>query len=252
MFGFLYSLLSYVGFLAIFSYFAWFSDGIGVPRSVDGGSGAPLSAAIAVDLGLLLLFGLQHSVMARAGWKRALTRVLPVQLERSTFVLVSSLTLALLMWQWQPLEGVLWSVESGSAAAVLWTINALGWLGVPVSSLMIDHFDLFGLKQTFQHFRRESFARRGFVTPLVYKYVRHPMMTSLLVGLWVTPHMSLSHLLLSVGMTAYVIIGVHFEERALVRELGSAYERYQSSTPKFFPVGKRATTPPERVSQASV
>ena len=250
MFGFIYSLLSYLGFLAVFCYFAWFSAGVGVPRSVDVGSGAAPGVAVAIDLCLLLLFGLQHSLMARSGFKRALVRVVPAHLERATYVLASSLALALLMWQWRPLVGELWSVDDGGLAAALWTINAIGWLGVPASSLMIDHFDLFGLKQSFEHFRRVSLERRGLVAPLLYKYVRHPMMTSLLVGLWVTPHMTASHLLLSVGMTAYVRIGVHFEERALVREFGSAYARYRASTPRFFPLGKRASSA-ERLSQTA-
>jgi protein-S-isoprenylcysteine O-methyltransferase Ste14 len=188
--------------------------------------------------------------MARAGFKRALTRFVPEALERATFVLVSSLVLALLMWQWQPLPGVLWHVESPALSALLWTLSALGWLGVPVCSLMIDHLDLFGLKQAFSAFRRRSFERKGFVTPLVYRYVRHPMMSALLVGLWATPHMTLGHLLLSLGMSAYVLVGVHFEERALVRELGLAYVQYQASTPKFLPRLGTEPAPSQRPSSA--
>ncbi len=243
MLGFIYSVASYLAFLGVFVYFAWFSDGIGVPRTVDNAPAAALTAALAINIGLMLVFGLQHSIMARASAKRALTRVVPARLERATYVLASSVALALLMWQWRGVDGVLWHVQSTALAAPLWALNALGWLGVPLCSFMIDHFDLFGLKQALNGFRKVSFERKGFVTPLLYKYVRHPMMTSLLVGLWVTPYMTVGHLLLTLGMTAYVLIGVHFEERALARELGRAYELYQATTPKFLPVGATAKPP---------
>jgi protein-S-isoprenylcysteine O-methyltransferase Ste14 len=237
MLGFIYGVASYLAFLGTFVYFAWFSDGVGVPRTVDNAPGAALATALAINVGLMLVFGLQHSIMARPGAKRALTRVVPARLERATYVLASSVALALLMWQWRRVDGVLWHVENVAWAGPLWVLNGLGWLGVPLSSFMIDHFDLFGLKQALNGFRKVTFERQGFVTPLLYKYIRHPMMSSLLVGLWVTPSMTVGHLLLSVGMTIYVVVGVHFEERALARELGHAYELYQATTPKFFPVG---------------
>lgn len=238
MLGFIYSIASYAVFLAAFIYFALFSDGVVVPKTVDSGLSPQLATALVINLGLMLLFGLQHSIMARAGFKRIITRWIPASVERSTFVLASSSVLGLLIWQWCPLPTVLWKVESPVVVPLLWGINALGWLGVPIVSLMIDHFDLFGLKQAFQAFRRVSFEQKGFVTPLLYRYVRHPMMSALLLGLWVTPHMTLGHLLLSAGMTAYVLVGVRFEERSLVRELGIAYQHYQASTPKFFPFGR--------------
>ena len=245
MLGFIYSVASYVGFLATFVYLTWFSAGVGVPKTVDSGPVSSLGVAVIVDLGLVLLFGLQHSLMARTGFKRALTRVVPAHLERATYVLASWLILALLMWQWRALPVPLWQVENPSVAAALWAFNAVGWLGVPATSLMIDHFDLFGLKPAFNGWRHASLQRKGFVTPLLYKYVRHPMMTSVLIGLWVTPHMTLGHLLLSLGMSAYVVIGVHFEERSLVRELGQPYVDYQTSTPKFVP-GRAPTRLPVR------
>jgi len=240
MFGLIYSLASYLGFLVVFTYFAWFCDGVGVPKTVDTGLATDLGSALVVNVGLLLVFGLQHSIMARPSFKRLLTRVVPAHLERATFVLASSVALGLLIWQWRPLPSEVWNVQGTAAAAPLWIINALGWLGVPLVSFMIDHFDLFGVKQAFNGFRRKSFERRGFVTPLLYKYVRHPMMSALLLGLWVTPHMTIGHLCLTLGMTIYVVVGVQFEERALARELGSAYVRYQGTTPKFLP---RATSP---------
>ena len=238
MLGFIYSLASYAGFLAAFTTFACFSDGIGVPRHVDTGPSTDAVLALFINVGLIVLFGLQHSIMARPRFKRLVTRFIPDAVERATFVLASSAFLVLLMWQWRAMPGVLWSVANPVAAACLWIINVLGWVGVPVCSFMIDHFDLFGLKQAFGGFRRATFERRGFVTPLLYRYVRHPMMTSLLLGLWVTPHMTVGHLLLSVGMSVYIMAGVHFEERSLAEELGLAYVRYQARTPRFLPVRK--------------
>lgn len=236
MLGLLYSFASYGLFLAAFAYFAVFSDGIIVPKTVDSGPPSSIAVATIINLTLILLFGLQHSIMARASFKRAIIRVIPPALERATFVLASSLVLILLMWQWRPLASVLWQVDNSAAAMTLWSINAIGWLGVPASSFLIDHFDLFGIKQALHAFRRTTSDPKGFVTPLFYKYLRHPMMTFLMLGLWVTPHMTVGHLLLSAGMTIYILIGVHFEERSLAKELGADYERYQATTSKFFPV----------------
>lgn len=238
MLGLVYSAVSYLVFLAVFVYFALFSDGVLVPKSVDSGTTTQLGLALTINVALMLVWGFQHSVMARPRFKAWLTRWVPVHLERTTYVMFSNLALGLLIWQWQPLHLELWHVESRALAAPLWTVNALGWLGVPVSSFMIDHFNLFGLKQAWAGFRRRSLgAQKGFVTPLFYKYVRHPMMTSILVAFWVTPHMTVGHLMLSLGMSVYIMIGVHFEEQALLRELGQAYRLYQTATPQFLPTG---------------
>jgi protein-S-isoprenylcysteine O-methyltransferase Ste14 len=250
MLGFVYGLVSYLGFLGVFVYFAWFTSGPGITKTVDSGVPGALVPSLAVDLGLILLFGLQHSIMARSGFKRRLTRLLPQGLERTTYVLASSLALAALVWLWRPLPFVLYHVPGRGLAAALYVISALGWLGVPFSSLLIDHFDLFGVKRAFNAWRHRSFTPRGFVTPLLYKYVRHPMMTSLFFGLWATPHLTLGHLVLSAGMSIYIVVGVHFEERALAAELGPAYVRYQASTPKFLPFGKSAATP-ERAPESA-
>jgi protein-S-isoprenylcysteine O-methyltransferase Ste14 len=236
MLGLLYSIASYGLFLGSFTYFAVFSDGVIVPKTVDSGTPTGIAVAAIINLALVLAFGLQHSIMARAGFKRAFTRMIPPALERATYVLASSLVLILVMWQWRPMETVLWHVDNSAAAVVLWSINAIGWLGVPVCSFLIDHFDLFGIKQALRAFRRTTVGKTGFVTPLFYKYLRHPMMTSLMVGLWITPHMTAGHALLAFGMTLYIIIGVRFEERSLAKELGAEYERYQATTPKFLPV----------------
>lgn len=236
MFGLLYSIASYSFFLGAFTYFAFFSDGIIVPSTVDSGTPTAIAVALIINLTLILVFGLQHSIMARASFKHTVTRLIPTSLERATFVMASSLVLVLVMWQWRPVPVVLWHVDNPTAATILWSINAAGWLGVPACSFLIDHFDLFGIKQALHAFRRTSVDKKGFVTPLFYRYVRHPMMTSLIVGLWVTPHMTIGHVLLSAGMTIYILIGVRFEERSLAKELGADYERYQATTPKFLPV----------------
>jgi protein-S-isoprenylcysteine O-methyltransferase Ste14 len=236
MLGLLYSIASYGVFLAVFTYFAVFSDGVIVPKTVDSGAATSIAVTATINLALILLFGLQHSIMARAGFKRAITRVIPAGVERATYVLASSLALILLMWQWRPLPSVLWHMDNSTGVIILWSINAVGWLGVPFCSFLIDHFDLFGIKRALHAFRRTTANKTGFVTPLFYKYLRHPMMTSLLIGLWVTPHMTAGHALLSAGMTLYIIIGVHFEERSLVKELGAGYVRYQATTSKFLPI----------------
>ncbi len=233
MLGFICSVLSYLASFVVFAYFAGFSDGVGVSKSVDSGAASGLGVSLAVDVALLLLFGLQHSLMARTGFKHALTRVVPQHLERATYVLGTTAALALLIWQWRPLPGELWRSESFAVAASLWTVNFLGWLGVPLVSLMIDHFELFGIKPAFYAFRRKSLVRPGFVVPLLYKYVRHPMMCAFLVAFWVTPHMTVGHLLLSAGMTCYIVIGVHFEERALVRELDKRTCSIKRPRPSF-------------------
>lgn len=238
MLGFAYSLASYAVFAAVFVYFAAFSDGLLVMKHVDAGVPGNLPSALAADTGLLLLFGLQHSIMARQAFKRVWTRLIPAPLERSTYVLASTAVLAFLIWQWRPLPRPLWWVGSGPLAAALWLLNAAGWFGVLFSSFLIDHFELFGIKQAFHGLRGTSSVGCGFVTPLVYKYVRHPMMTAFFVGFWLTPHMTVGHLLLSAGMSVYILVGVHFEERALVRELGAEYLLYRATTPKFLPFGR--------------
>lgn len=235
MLGLIYSVVSYLLFLATFTFFTGFADGVLVPKTVDSGSPGGV-AAVAIDLGLILLFGLQHSIMARARFKQMITRVIPAGVERATYVLASSLALIVLMWQWRPVGPVLWHVDNRVAVTALWAVNVAGWIGVPLCTFLIDHFDLFGIKRAWHAYRRTTVTRTGFVTPLFYKYMRHPMMTAFLLGLWATPHMTAGHALLSAGLSVYILIGVHFEERALVRELGADYLRYQATTSKFLPL----------------
>jgi protein-S-isoprenylcysteine O-methyltransferase Ste14 len=231
---FLYSLGAYGLFLAVFLYLVAFVGNLGVPRSIDVGPGSGTAAAVGIDLLLIALFGLQHSVMARPAFKLWLTRTLPAPIERSTFVLAGSLVLVLLFWQWRPLPQTVWQA-GGGVAVLLWALCALGWGTVLLSTFLIDHFDLFGLRQAWLHLVQRPLAPLQFRTTLLYRLVRHPIMTGFLLAFWFTPHMTVGHLLFAAGMTVYIAIGVHHEERDLVRALGDDYVDYRRRTPAFIP-----------------
>lgn len=231
---FLYSLGVYGLFLAVFLYLVAFVGNIAVPRSIDVGPESGLAAAIAIDLLLVVLFGLQHSVMARPAFKRWFTRFIPAPIERSTFVLAASLLLALLMWQWRPIALSVWHVE-GAAATFLWVAFGLGWAVLLLSTFLINHFDLFGLRQTWLHLRQRPTPPLAFRTTLLYRIVRHPIMLGFLLAFWATPDMSAGHLLFALAMTGYILIGVHHEERDLVRSLGEDYVAYRRTTPALIP-----------------
>jgi len=199
----------------------------------------PLPQALLIDLGLISLFGVQHSVMARTGFKRWWTRIVPQPIERSTYVLLASLALLLLFWQWRPLPGVVWQVEQPLIRWLLWGICGLGWLLVVASTRMIDELALMGLRQVYTHLCAQSLPRPVFKTPALYRVVRHPLMLGFLIAFWITPHMTLGHLLFALSMTAYILIGVHYEERDLVRIFGSAYQAYRQRVPMLLPVPGR-------------
>lgn len=231
---FLYSLGAYGLFLAVFLYLVAFVGNVAVPRSIDVGPASGIVPAIAIDVLLIVLFGLQHSVMARPAFKRWFTRLVPAPIERSTFVLVASLLLALLMWQWRPIPLSLWHFE-GTAAIALWAVFGVGWLVVLLSTFLINHFDLFGLRQTWLHLRHRPAPALQFRTTLLYRAVRHPIMLGFLLAFWATPDMTAGHLLFALAMTGYIAIGVHHEERDLVRSLGDDYVAYRRETPAFIP-----------------
>ena len=231
---FLYSLGAYGLFLAVFLYLVAFVGNLFVPRSIDVGPATDTGMAIAIDLLLIALFGLQHSVMARPAFKRWITQWLPAPIERSTYVLTGSLMLVLLFWQWRPIPATLWHVEGG-LAAFLWTLFAVGWVTALVSTFLINHFDLFGLRQTWMNLRDRPLKPMVFRTILLYRLVRHPLMLGFLLAFWFTPSMSAGHLLFALGMTMYILVGVHYEERDLVRALGKEYVQYRRSTPAFVP-----------------
>jgi protein-S-isoprenylcysteine O-methyltransferase Ste14 len=235
-----YGVLAYAIFFGVFVYFMGFVMDQFVPRSVDRGPEAPPLLAALANLGLIALFAVQHTLMARSGFKQWLTRFIPVAAERSTFVLASSLVLGALCYYWRPLPGIVWQVDSTLLAGLLWCVCVAGWLLLFAASYMIDHYDLFGLRQVWLYFRRREYTHTPFVTRWIYKYIRHPLMLGLLLGVWAIPVMTQGHLLLAGGLTAYILIGIGYEERDLVRHLGMPYRRYQQTVPRLFPWRRRS------------
>jgi protein-S-isoprenylcysteine O-methyltransferase Ste14 len=212
-----------------------------VPRSIDlGGPQAATAAAIAIDLGLILAFGLQHSVMARSGFKAWLKRHLDASAERSVYVLLASLMLMLLFWQWRPIPAIAWSTASAAGQAIAWGVFALGFGIVLLSTFLIDHFDLFGIKQVVRQFAGREAAPARVVTPLLYRVVRHPLYLGFVLAFWGGPVMSAGHLLFAAAMTAYILVAIRFEERDLVRQLGDRYVQYRGRVPMLVPgLGRR-------------
>ena len=232
---FVYGVASYAVFLATFLYAIAFIGNLGSPTALDGPATGPVAAALAIDAGLLALFALQHSIMARRGFKEWWTRIVPRPIERSTYVLFSSLALLLLFWQWQPIGGLVWSVESTAATVTLRTLFAFGWLLVLVSTFLIDHFDLFGLRQVWLFLIGERYTPRAFTTPGPYRLVRHPLYVGWFFAFWATPTMTVAHLVFALATSAYILIAIQLEERDLVREFGHTYEDYRRRVPMLFP-----------------
>jgi protein-S-isoprenylcysteine O-methyltransferase Ste14 len=230
----LYALVSYTVFFASFAYGLGFVGNYLVPKSIDVGGSAALSEAIVIDALLIGLFAIQHSVMARPAFKRWWAKTLPVACQRSTYVLLSSLLLLLMFWQWRPIPAPIWHVE-GIAAWVLISLYWLGWVIALASTFMIDHFDLSGLRQAFFAMRGAEPPAQSFKTPLLYKVVRHPLMLGLLLAYWATPEMTVGHLLFAVLNTAYILIGLQFEERDLIAEFGATYQQYRRRVPMLLP-----------------
>jgi len=235
-----YGLFAYAMFLGVFLYAVGFVGNIGVPRSIDGPREGSLLAALAIDLGLLLLFALQHSVMARPAFKRWWTQYVPEPAERSTYVLFTNLALIALFWQWRPLGGVIWDFEAVPLRVGMWTLCAAGWALVLGSTFLINHFDLFGLRQVVLFFRGEPYRPLPFKTPGPYRLVRHPLYVGWLLAFWATPTMSVAHLVFALGTTAYILVAIRFEERDLVRFHGAKYAEYRRRVPMLVPrVGER-------------
>ena len=229
-----YAIVSYAVFLVASPYAIGFVGNYVVPKSIDTGRPANLGEAIGINLLLLGLFAVQHSIMARPAFKRWWAGILPAACQRSTYVLLSSLILLLLFWQWRPIPAQVWRVD-GIAAWLLIGICWLGWSIAFASTYMIDHLDLFGLRQAFAPLRGAAAPGQSFKTPLLYKVVRHPMMLGFLLAFWATPEMSLGHLLFAIMNTAYILVALQFEERDLIAEFGATYQQYRERVPMVLP-----------------
>ena len=236
----LYGVLVYVLFLGTFAYAIAFIGNVAVPKTIDGGASASLAEALVVNLLLLGLFAVQHSVMARRGFKRWWTRVVPPAVERSTYVLAATLALALLLWQWRPIpQPIVWKVESTAGADLLWVVFWVGWAVLLLSTFLLNHFELFGLRQVFARLAGHEIPEPEFRTPLLYRYVRHPIYLGFVLGFWAAPVMTAGHLLFAAGATGYILVGIWFEERDLVAQFGEQYRRYRAQVGMLLP-GRKA------------
>jgi protein-S-isoprenylcysteine O-methyltransferase Ste14 len=236
LFAVLYGIGAYALFLVSLLYAVGFVGNFIVPKSIDSGMAGPLFESLMVDVMLLGLFAVQHSLMAREGFKRWWTRFVPRPVERSTYVLFASLVLLVLFWQWRPISDPVWTVQDPIAVATLNAIFWFGWVLLPVSTFMISHFELFGLSQVFARWRGRELPTPEFHAPLLYQRVRHPIYLSFLLGFWATPAMTVGHLLFSVATTGYILIAIQLEERDLIRLFGDQYRRYRQNVAMLLPL----------------
>lgn len=229
-----YGAATYILFLGTFVYALGFVGNFGVPTTLDGPAATIWHRALLTDLALLALFAIQHSVMARPAFKRMITRFIPEAIERSTYVLASSAALLLLFWQWQPIGGLVWSIESAPGRALMYAGFGFGWLLVLVTTFVINHFDLFGLRQVWAHWQGKPATPAPFVTPLLYRIVRHPLYVGWLLAFWCTPTMTLTHLVFAAMTTGYILVAIQFEERDLMRA-HPEYAAYRQRVPMLIP-----------------
>lgn len=243
MFLFTYGAASYILFLGTFLYLIGFVGNYLVPKSIDSGAEGPVGQAVIINVALIALLGIQHSIMARPRFKVWWTSFVPKPIERSTFVLFTNLILLFLVWQWRPMTAIVWQVDHSIARALLMGLSFGGWALVLYSTFLIDHFDLFGMRQVFLHLRGRPYAPVPFATPLLYKLVRNPLMLGFVTAFWFTPVMTQGHLLFAIVTTAYILVGISLEERDTAEELGESYQRYRANTPMLLPWPRKKSGP---------
>jgi methanethiol S-methyltransferase len=236
---FAYGVFCYLMFLGIFFYTCGWLANLGVPRSIDSSPTAPTAWAITINVLLLGIFALQHSIMARPTFKRWWTQIVPKPIERSTYVLCTNLVLILLFWQWRSIDTVIWDVQSTAGQAVLWGMFGLGWATVFVSTVLLNHFDLFGLRQVWLYLRGKPYTYLPFNTPLFYQWMRHPLYLGWALAFWCTPTMTGGHLLFAFVTTMYMLVAIQFEERNLIEHHGSLYAEYRRAVPMMIPLPGR-------------
>jgi len=239
MMSFLFGVVSYAAFFGSFLYLIGFVGDLIVPKSIDSGTESSLAQSTILNIALIALFAVQHTIMARPAFKQWWTKIIPVQIERSTYVLASSLILSFIFWQWHPILGDIWNVENPTGKAILLGLFGLGWGTVLFSSFIINHFDLFGLRQVWLHMTNTKYHHLEFKMKSLYRYIRHPLMLGIIIGVWATPHMTTGHLLFAIVVMVYILIGIQFEERDLVRFHGMNYSDYRRRVPMFIPFLRR-------------
>ena len=237
----LYGAIVYLFFLVTFLYTIGFVEGIPGIKAIDTGPTDGVWTSLTVDVLLLGVFAVQHSVMARRGFKRWWTGFIPPAVERSTYVQAASLAVALLLWQWRPIPSIVWAVDNPSGWILLYLISALGWVTLLTSTFLINHFELFGLQQVFNYWRGARVEPAAFKTPALYKYVRHPLYLGFILAFWATPRMTQGHLLFAAATTAYIFVGIFFEERDLIAHFGDEYRRYRQRVPMILPFRRQGT-----------
>jgi protein-S-isoprenylcysteine O-methyltransferase Ste14 len=239
--GFLYGVVAYLVFFGTILYAIGFVEGLFVPKTIDTGTVVPVVEAVIVNLALMSLFAVQHSVMARKPFKRWLTQYIPVSIERSTYVLLASLCLVLLFWQWRPMPAVVWQIADPNLALAMIGVSMIGWGLVFLSTFLINHFELFGLHQVANNLAGRPMPTMRFRTPVLYKVVRHPIYLGFIIAFWFAPVMTVGHLLFAAVTTAYIFVGIFLEERDLVAQFGEDYKRYRAQVGMLIPFRRKAS-----------